>query len=562
MEINMVFLWYGLMGLLMGIVALYTYFQWKKEERKSQLSYYILGLGLLICLGLFVRFFKADQLPGLQIDEAMAGYDSWSLANFGKDSALNKWPVYLVSYGTGQSALYAYLSAPFIKLFGLSVVSIRLAMAIVSSGTLLFASWTAYRLSESKRWTFLSILLFVINPWNILISRFGLDANLAPNFLLVGICLLLWGIQASDEKKRLFCYIGTIFFVSLTAYAYISSWMLLPFLCIGISWLLIKNQWINWKQLAILGGVLFVLIVPILLFAYNQFFGVKAYSFLGLTIPKMPGTQLEGQSIFNDLPLFTALAENIKNIFSFIFISHVSDGLIFNSIPGFGVFYYGGLFFFILGCPILWRKQSPLAMLIKCWLISCLPLILISKPLVHHWNLVFFPVLITMVYGVEGLIVKLSKRNQKAVLAFFAVIFLAFQYSYHFIYVQTLRDSGYVAPVTLDDIIENANQRHLDKITVFTETFPQAGKEFIYIRFYDPVSPDMWQKTRDEPYDLSTNLTEKKYANYEFSDTRELELVAESGTGYIIHKGSSIQLPKEGQYQGYENEDYYFVYFE
>ena len=55
---------------------------------------------------------------GIHIDEAGMGYDAWSLQKYHVDRWLNHFPVYLINFGGGQSALYAYLCAMFIKLFG------------------------------------------------------------------------------------------------------------------------------------------------------------------------------------------------------------------------------------------------------------------------------------------------------------------------------------------------------------------------------------------------------------------------------------------------------------
>ncbi|WP_430597950.1 hypothetical protein [Enterococcus sp. AZ177] len=71
-----------------------------KHNRFNQLLF------MLLCVGLLVRYFNLGELPGLQIDEAMSGYDTWALANYGTDSALNSWPIYLIGYGTGRAQMH------------------------------------------------------------------------------------------------------------------------------------------------------------------------------------------------------------------------------------------------------------------------------------------------------------------------------------------------------------------------------------------------------------------------------------------------------------------------
>ncbi len=112
----------------------------KKIDVVERKRIYILQLILFI--GVLARSLNLLWPYGSFIDEPMGAYDSWCLANYGVDSNLASYPVYLKSWGTGQSALYAYLALPFIKLFGLSEESYRLPMSLIGSFVILFFYWT------------------------------------------------------------------------------------------------------------------------------------------------------------------------------------------------------------------------------------------------------------------------------------------------------------------------------------------------------------------------------------------------------------------------------------
>ena len=58
----------------------------------------------------------------------LRGYEAYSILNYGIDRNGNVLPVFLVSWGSGQNALYTYILIPFIKLLGLSSFSVRLPM--------------------------------------------------------------------------------------------------------------------------------------------------------------------------------------------------------------------------------------------------------------------------------------------------------------------------------------------------------------------------------------------------------------------------------------------------
>ncbi|MEN3187139.1 MAG: hypothetical protein ABDK92_11055, partial [Atribacterota bacterium] len=86
----------------------------------------------IFALEIFVRFFLLGVIPpGLNQDEASIGYDAWALLHYGIDRNGFHNPVHFVSWGSGQNALYAYLSMPFIRLFGLNVFSVRFLNALI-----------------------------------------------------------------------------------------------------------------------------------------------------------------------------------------------------------------------------------------------------------------------------------------------------------------------------------------------------------------------------------------------------------------------------------------------
>lgn len=77
---------------------------------------------MLIIIGAFVRIFEFCAIPsGLNQDEAFAGYEAFSILNYGIDSAGYHNPYYFVSWGNGMNVLESYLAIPFIKILGCSV---------------------------------------------------------------------------------------------------------------------------------------------------------------------------------------------------------------------------------------------------------------------------------------------------------------------------------------------------------------------------------------------------------------------------------------------------------
>ena len=92
---------------------------------------------ILLCIlfiGFAVRIVGIGSIPGgLNQDEASIGYEAFSLLKYGIDRNGIANPVHLLSWGSGQNIAYAWLCMPFIAVFGLSVFTIRLPMALAKT---------------------------------------------------------------------------------------------------------------------------------------------------------------------------------------------------------------------------------------------------------------------------------------------------------------------------------------------------------------------------------------------------------------------------------------------
>ena len=171
-------------------------------------NYYLL-LFLACIIAVSIRVYQFGVVPGgMNQDGAMAAVDAKALADYGTDRLGMRYPVHLTAWGFGQmSALLSYLMIPSIKLFGLSVFSARLPMLLVSLASiyLLYLFSTDF----AGKNTALVVLCFTaINPWHIIQSRWALDCNLFPHFLLAGICFLNRGVS----RKTGWLYLSMVFF--------------------------------------------------------------------------------------------------------------------------------------------------------------------------------------------------------------------------------------------------------------------------------------------------------------------------------------------------------------
>src|SRR5688572_12056232 len=93
---------------------------------------------LLFLLGALIRLIGLDDNPpGLWQDEASTGVDALLLWTTGKDRAGVSFPIIARSFGDYPLALYRYLDALVVGLFGLSVATERIVASI--TGTIMIA---------------------------------------------------------------------------------------------------------------------------------------------------------------------------------------------------------------------------------------------------------------------------------------------------------------------------------------------------------------------------------------------------------------------------------------
>ena len=96
---------------------------------------YWLWFALCMLLGVFSRCYRFVELPlGINQDGLMAGTEAYSLMMNGTDQYGTSWPTYFRAWDYAQmSTPYSILMIPFIHIFGLNKLSLRLPMLLVSA---------------------------------------------------------------------------------------------------------------------------------------------------------------------------------------------------------------------------------------------------------------------------------------------------------------------------------------------------------------------------------------------------------------------------------------------
>lgn len=400
-----------------------------KQKYKLLLTWTNLAILLIVVLAIFTRFYKLADLPvGLHDDEAAAAYDAYSLAYWRVNRQLMHLPVYLPNYGSGQSALYSYLTAISIRIFDdVNPFVIRLVPTIFSLITVLCGSLIV-KDALGKKAGLLAAFLLTIFPYFIMQGRFGLDCNLLLGTMTLAFYLLLLAIK----RQKLIWWIlaGSAFGLSL--YSYALSWIIAP---IFLSATFIYLWWLkkaNIKQTAAFALPLLFFAVPLILFVIVNVFGLDTIYSRFFYIPKLmkfrTGDFSWGDPMLRLLEMPQALL-------------HINAYDNFESLMPGWMLYAVSVPFLLLGLVQVVKKTFSsvkerifsVEALISFWLVAEMILTILLGTTLHLHNSIYLPLAFSIIGGIVWS-ARLIKNQQRR-LIFIAIVAIIYSISFiHFTY--------------------------------------------------------------------------------------------------------------------------------
>lgn len=450
-------------------------------------------------------FYKIGSIPqGLHVDEAGALYDAICISKYGVDRYLYKLPVYLINFGGGQSALYAYLVAIMIKVFDISIITLRLPSAILSLISCI-CLYTIIKESYGKKQALFAAFVLALCPWNIMKTRWGLDCNLMSSMLIISTYILT---KALNSKKQYLYVISGIFW-GLTLYTYVISYLIVPIILgIILSYALIIKQ-VNIKNVICLAIPLIILAIPlVLMIAYNNEI-IPKVNIPICSIPKLwyyRGSEISLKNI----------PKNLNSIFEILFIR---DFLNYNAIPEFGTLYKLSIPLVIFGFIEVVKntiedvKQKKFIavdfiMLVTFVVELCIGLC-IAELNINKLNAIYIP----MIYFASKFFC--SILNNIKYLALVILILYCLNYSLFIRYYFT-EFSNTDLMYFEDDIIEASKRaEELQKEKIYVENC--LNQTYIYTLVANPISP----------YEFNQNLKVSSYSvfgygKYDFQVPQEI----------------------------------------
>lgn len=434
-------------------------------------SHYKIILAIFLVLVFITRIYKFGEIPSfIQVDEAGAAYDAYCLAEYGIDRYQNSYPLYLINFGGGQSALYAYATIPFIKLFGANIVAYRLPELLFFLMGILVCYILINKVKDKKT-ALLYAFLIIISPWNIEASRQGLDCNLLAPMFMLDLLLLI-------NAKKNYQYIIAGISIGITLYTYCLSWLLIPaFLAVYIIYMLIIKK-INFKQIILMGIPIAIFAIPLIyLLLLNKGYASRT-NFGIFTIPKLFSFRQGEISISN---IFKYGEYSLKTIFCDQY------GMYIVQIPLFIIGFIVGIKEFIKSIKTKEFNFTGLITIVFAVLLICN--ILVTVGTLNRANILYLPMLYIITIG----IIELSKGSRCtfiSIIALLIVLFTLFEVSYYNLDNENGRWSYY--PYTDKEIYEITKKLENDDETKDVKkyfTISNKAEVYIYTMLVNLPSP-------------------------------------------------------------------------
>lgn len=221
----------------------------------------IIIIAILILGGILRIYGLNHSPPSLNWDEASLGYNAYSIFKTGKDEYGHLLPIYLRSFDDYKSAIPAYLSIPFILIFGLNEIGVRMVSAVCGVISILIIYLITFKLFKSKLAATFSTLFFAISPYSVFFSRGLFEANIALLFFLLGYLFYLY------KERNLFTFLSIISLI-FSMYIYHSYKILVPLILLALAWEFKKSQMDKkiWMRVGFLIAVLFI---PLIIFTLS-----------------------------------------------------------------------------------------------------------------------------------------------------------------------------------------------------------------------------------------------------------------------------------------------------
>lgn len=499
----------------------------------KRITFVTIALFCIVATALLLRTARiTTNPPSISWDEASIGYNAYSILMSGKDEHGKRLPLdAFAAFGDYKPPLPIYITVPFVAVFGLGELSVRLPSALAGTLTVLLMYFlitelfTASKYARELGLTGASIL--AITPWHIMLSRAGFEANIAVLFITFGV----WCVLKAREHSRYFlvCWLPFV----LGVYTFNSARYAGPLLAVGLIIFVWKHVVRFWKKFLIgilIGLVALAPILPHLLSkqARLRFDEVSIFTDLNIVLTANARRQSDGFTWWSGIldnrrisyvhTYLVHFFDNIQPRFLFIY----GDGN-----PKFSIQDTGELL--LISAPLLaygllqlFIDYPAVALLLVWWLIASIAPAAVARETPHALRIENgLPVyIIVTAFGFVSTMTRLKSRRFRVIFLSFTVFlfFCNLLYFWHNLMAHYPKEYsgewqyGYKQAILYTDTVK----MNYDTI-VFSENI---GRPYIYLLFYDRVNPNEFWKKHDASFDPAGFYNVYGFGKYRFVTDR------------------------------------------
>lgn len=361
-------------------------------------KYYKIILGVICLVYVITRLFRLAEVPsGMHFDELGIAFDSLSMATDHIDRYWYRFPVYFINFGGGMNAMYIYVLSVLIAIFGYSKFLLRLPSVIFGLVLTICVYYLGMELFKSKKAALFSTFMVMICPYFFMAQRWALESPLLVTFFTVGIYLMLRGVATG--KYRYYIFAGVFYAGAL--YTYAISYLIIPMFLLLTLLYLWRTGKLEWRKFIAMGGIIFVLAIPLFLFLAVQNGFIEEIKMTYFSVPKLPMYR-SGEITLANLPNNLYM---LKNLLTF-------DWLAYTALPEFGTVYYisiplvlYGLFLSIKTTIASVKKKSYDAVSVVLLMFLCIFVIVmvLDSPTISRAGSIYLSIMIFVAIAVKDL---------------------------------------------------------------------------------------------------------------------------------------------------------------
>jgi hypothetical protein len=493
--------------------------------------YYIIIL-IILFIGLFLRIYKLNEIPpGLHRDEASVGYNAYLLSQTFVDEHGKFLPLVFEAFGDWKRPINIYLSALLIPFMGVSVLTVRLPVALLGTLTILLVYLNIYEFSKNRGLSLLSAFVLSVSPWHIYMSRNGLGWN------TVGVCLFLTALYflLKARENRYYSVLSGTFF-GFTLFSYASNQFITPLFILFLAlWFIVTKRNIKYGWSFIVPFSIFFitfLIIYISVISENSVgssFFSSDFKYNSLEVPYGEHQNIFTARIFHNkyVGWVEQYARNYLQIFSpQFFLYNTADNPSY-SLKNSGNIYIFEVIFLCIGLYFYFRKKMPYSeFLLFLLFVTPIPAAFTLNSLSSTRTLFFAPI-VSLLIGVGIYEIYYHVKNKHSQIAYLFVFFICISYVVSF---AKFSDEYLVHfPINRVEHWGVAQKELVDYLSAVTHPYDEIlisrpnETFYIYLMFYSFFDKVSYDQIVRYPKSNDGFVYAKEIGKYKFRDIRYID---------------------------------------